>query len=691
MSNDPLRDLVNQSLGIGAAEVALPQPEPVQLPPELPPAPVDPNAVLEPEIAPAPVVAPAPVPVTPVEGIQQAVQQGNQATFDAAQAGDRQVGALETQKEAVAAQTANQQLIDEQTRRDEAELAERAAEAERTTQAKHQAATENLRAREEQIANTPIDSDRLWNSKSGPQKVAGLFAAFASGFMAPHQGGRNIFLEQFNRAIEQDLELQRQDRAAQLQAVGNERIDLDKQLELDRQQDILDLSTKKAMKQSALNKLLNIKTQVAGTAQEAVIDQQIGVVQRDIARDEQAQALKMQDQYSKQLAHEQKMALEQQKLAQKARKGGGGNKRFTPEQFAKGVRIMDINGNIVDTSKLNPTDPDYKRLLDQSVQGVTIEGPNGSINGFMTSTDNKKRIDKMIHSYDVVRQRAGRIKNLIAQGRAEHGADFNIAGFKNTDIAGQIASEWTSLALEMKNNKELGVLAGEDMALIRSTIGEDPTSVKNWMADKLDMRRTGAVLDNLIGGENEGLSNAILRMGLPGELDKSSFRVKFSPISVGADQKRRLAEAERVSKAKTGQAFRSDFAQTKVGKGATSAERKAAERAQLAQIKDLATAGQAGFGRGKTKNQAEAGDAMVAPEAAIKQLRAVSVDKGVSTAVRAEALASLKTIEKRIASSKKKPDSFSNLVGSAVGKKKKRFSLKDFKDKTLKKIEDDAK
>ncbi len=558
MSNDPfLRDLINQSLGLGAQEAAGLPPEPV-LPPEQPvlppePAPVDPYAP-EPVVAapPEPVVAPAPI--TPAEGYQQQAARGNEA-FEAAQAaGEKQVAGLEAQGEAVKQATDAQVAVDEQTRRDDAELAEAAAASERITQEVHQRSIDNLRAREQEIANTPIDSDRLWNSKSAPQKIAGIFAAMASGFMAPHTGGRNLFLEQLDKEIDRDVQLQRADRNAQLQSLGRERADLDQQLTLDRQQDILDLGTKKAKKQAALNKLLSLQTQVQGTQQEAVVQQHIGELQRSIARDEQAQAAKLQDQYAKQDIANKKLALEQKKLELKARKkAGSGTGRGATRVGATtpGMRILDPKtGQQIDMSKFEAGGTDRGRIDNGTVSGGFVmerrDGTDAGSDGiFVGSPEQAKEFSKLVRNG---RRSVGQAARLLKLLPGDAGSGGIAVGELSTGDAARIRGQWVEMAMQLKESYNLGVLTGPDMGLIMDATGGDPTKLTGAILNKVSLNHVRSVLENMVGGRNELMQNELLAAA--GVRDPENYTIRLTPYTIGGDLDEQAA-AEAAAKKKT--------------------------------------------------------------------------------------------------------------------------------------------
>lgn len=59
------------------------------------------------------------------------------------------------------------------------------------------------------LAQRQVDPDHWWNSRSTGQKISGYIAAIAGGLASPQFGGRNIGLEQINRAIDQDVDAQK--------------------------------------------------------------------------------------------------------------------------------------------------------------------------------------------------------------------------------------------------------------------------------------------------------------------------------------------------------------------------------------------------------------------------------------------------------------------------------------------------
>lgn len=74
---------------------------------------------------------------------------------------------------------------------------------------KAQAATEQLATDAVKLANTEVDPDRWWHSRSTGQKIAGYIAAIVGGFAANNNGGRNIGLEAINREIDTDIDAQK--------------------------------------------------------------------------------------------------------------------------------------------------------------------------------------------------------------------------------------------------------------------------------------------------------------------------------------------------------------------------------------------------------------------------------------------------------------------------------------------------
>lgn len=92
----------------------------------------------------------------------------------------------------------------------QASLAHNLAEKDRAV-AEANAKSEQLDIEWQRIANTKIDRDRWWNSRSTGQHLANLIGSIAGGVMANSNGGRNPHLEAMSREIDRDIAVQTAD------------------------------------------------------------------------------------------------------------------------------------------------------------------------------------------------------------------------------------------------------------------------------------------------------------------------------------------------------------------------------------------------------------------------------------------------------------------------------------------------
>jgi hypothetical protein len=180
-------------------------PQPVALPPEVGPqataqvapdqlAPIDPYA--EPDIA------DVPIPAFPEEAdisrAEEGIRQGEQASLaegqkaaDAQLYADQTLGRIEAQKAADALTI-------------EAEDQKLRGNIEKRRQAFVDKETKDQRALIDSVENFQYDMNRFWNSRSTPQKVAAFIGVAISGWL----GDEDIVMEQMNRMMDKDLELQ---------------------------------------------------------------------------------------------------------------------------------------------------------------------------------------------------------------------------------------------------------------------------------------------------------------------------------------------------------------------------------------------------------------------------------------------------------------------------------------------------
>lgn len=584
-SGDPLQDLINQSLGIA------PQPAPVapleqQQPPidlSGQPVPVDvgpttglweaQQAIIEgsqgtpvpeetPE-APAPLpaapepaaepVAPAPPPTT-AELYQEQAARGAQAGEDFSTALSDEQAALQASKQATSDQAAVQSSLEAEQARNDAEIAQAAADAERGSVAKYQTQLSKLQARETEIANTPLDSERLWKSKSAPQQIAGLFAAFASGFMSPYSGGRNFFLESFEKQVDRDIEMQRADRQSKLKALGNQKLGLKDQLNFDRQQDIYDLGTKKAMLNSGLNKLRGIQTQLQGTTQAAAVDQQIAQLEQKAAGLEEQQALKLQDHYGDMLNKEQQLAFDRTKLAQQerlamAKKSRGGRGKGPSTPVVGGLadsteRVYDpLRNTWIDPNDFKPGTPESDRFDDRVLMGGYTLTNKATGEGARRLHLPQKVTEKLRTEIDQASEAVAGISRL-QQHMDDKGLDFSATiGSLSGEKAALIKAEWTQLAMKLKNSYGLGVLTGPDMDLIEASTGGVAGNLTEEILGKVSLNHVKTVIENLAGGQSEAVSNAVLRNS---GLDPNKFSISLDPVRAGRDIKQRKAAKAKV-------------------------------------------------------------------------------------------------------------------------------------------------
>ena len=126
--------------------------------------------------------------------------------------------AINAQNEAAQAhRMATAQVADAE---DQHRQAQSSFDAYKASQAKAQAATQQLMTDAAALGNQKIDPDRWYGSRSTAGKIGAWVAAIAGGLNSPNTGGKNMGLEQINKSIDNDIEAQKATLNNQHQALG---------------------------------------------------------------------------------------------------------------------------------------------------------------------------------------------------------------------------------------------------------------------------------------------------------------------------------------------------------------------------------------------------------------------------------------------------------------------------------------
>lgn len=113
-----------------------------------------------------------------------------------------------------------------QAYQDSADSADRSLKALKARNAALDATRVQTDAESTRIANTKIDQGRWWSSRSTGQKIAGYIAAIAGGLNSANTGGRNMGLEQINKAIDNDIDAQKTDLQTERAGIADRRSSL---------------------------------------------------------------------------------------------------------------------------------------------------------------------------------------------------------------------------------------------------------------------------------------------------------------------------------------------------------------------------------------------------------------------------------------------------------------------------------
>ena len=234
-----------------------------------------------------------------------------------------------------------------------------------------------------------------------------------------------------------------------------------------------------------------------------------------------------------------KRKLEAAKLQAKRGGRGGGSGKVGK---AAGTLWNPLTREGASAAEINKEKTDRERAV---YGGVVLVDPNGQAHrGLLAATkEDQKAITKNLRDYRKVRQRAQRIiKNMEKVDGFDR---LTWDAFAATSEGKLIASEFTQMMVSLKDMWELGAIQKPDMFLLEGAMGDNPTAVRTWLAEKFTGTDVRRVIENFQSGAEEQLKDNILeRADLIGE----DVDLRILGSRVGKDIDERSAESPDVSK-----------------------------------------------------------------------------------------------------------------------------------------------
>jgi hypothetical protein len=331
------------------------------------------------------------------------------------------------------------------------------------------AARADLKSAQDAYVNHKVDQNRAWHSKSTGQKVlAGIGVALAGlgGALVARDTGRpvtNPALDMIMGAIQDDVRLQLAERD-KLGAVAGMKRDA-----------VGDLRQRYGDEEAAFQAIVagnlrRTENQVKGIAAQAK-DPKAKLAMENLSADLGLKAAEVE-----QAATDRELA---QKNADRSYRLQAAGQALANKQFERGKYEFDVQmdqrytemmlkakeaeakGKVEEAKAMREEAKEQRELAIGGFDGAPLKQKDGT--PFKApDTHAAERLRKVEQSG----KQAIRIVDSIKRLRKESGAEWG-----NTEAGRQLKADMAALQLEIKNNAELGVLAGPDMDIIASYIG----------------------------------------------------------------------------------------------------------------------------------------------------------------------------------------------------------------------------
>ena len=392
---------------------------------------------------------------------------------------------------------------------------------------KAQAATEQLATDAVKLANTEVDPDRWWHSRSTGQKIAGYIAAIVGGFAANNNGGRNIGLEAINREIDNDIDAQKAN-------IANRRQGLDLRRGLIADQTGAANDAYRQVETVRIAAWENVTNQLTAEAQQydprGTAALKIGGYIRNVRQYQAAAIAKWHEGEVKRLEGEAKVKLEADKQAETkrdniARVNAQNYGTSVQDKHNRATETIDAGKLVNETAKgqaeigkLNAEADKLRAAGDiegaDKLQKFGVAGLYEDVEVVDPKTGSKSIVQKPFLAQaepgeaDKIRNRktaTERLVDIMDQALAKRTGWTSDTG--NSKEHAEINALWSSATIEMKNMAELGQITPGDAKLIDGLLGSsDPTRWKDPQAGIKQARKN--VLDHFRADlKNHGYKN----------------------------------------------------------------------------------------------------------------------------------------------------------------------------------------
>jgi hypothetical protein len=384
-----------------------------------------------------------------------------------------------------------------------------------------------------------IDEELTALVQSKPRKpspsVLNLVGVFLGGLIAPMQGGRNVALETVMKRMQQEVEVDQENRRTTLSGLRTARGLLDDKEKFRQTEEVagrIELAQKmqgyaNELKLKAQSTTLPAEATAAAKVQWHAAEAVVGKLIKEGAMMSHKQWLAEQELLRKQKADLLK--------ARKDSKGKGGKDKQVVGSYGPAVYYDSFRRKLVSEEEMS-TD-ERKAARERSVPvPLWSKSAQREVHGLLAQDPTRAR--KLQSDYMVglgVQDKTKRLVQLL-RGTTKNGR-LSIAGGYSTAEGAQVQSAFTDLMNAIKDKWGLGAIQAPDMVLLEGRIGQTPSGFLAWINSTAERQQIEGVLQDLGSGEALILKGDIMRnAGLPDDLE-----VRLPAFDPTADIKKRQA------------------------------------------------------------------------------------------------------------------------------------------------------
>ncbi len=424
---------------------------------------------------------------------------------------DQEYAFVQKQKEEQRAREAAAAQMD-----DHAEARNRASKAEAIAAAKTQREQLELDARK--LAETPIDPERWWKSRSTGQKIAGFMSAIVGGLVQGRTGSaRNSGLDMITAAIDQDVDAQKADmmnRRAEIQrrsgAVSEQFAEAKE-----------DYFEAEKFRHASYERVKNqITTDMSNYDPRGRAAIELGRLYNGISSAQAKHAQAAEDKFWKDQMEALRFAAEMNKAQAEAAKleaeaakmrgaGAGGAKKVKPEDVPQAPGYFAARGLVAPPVPMSTKEYKAWQPLKKGTQEITTNESSLSREALERGIPGLKQADgtpfiargtpESIVSLRAMKSGTQNAIGLIDEAlRVRTGWSSNLG---NSDERKKLKAIWGQAKLAAKDTYKLGAITESDVPLIEGALGTDDPS--SWTDPEAGMMTARRLMQNRLNRELE--------------------------------------------------------------------------------------------------------------------------------------------------------------------------------------------